>query len=190
MTTIADKTDALATCFRNLKGSKTKELLLTARALGYLRTFPEYSSNRRLGKAVGVSGEIVRQFVGLLDLPENVQLHFDEGSLGLEQGRRLWQLNRTRPELVEDAAAVMKSLTAMETRDLVEYLLRVPSSSVRDAQDALRNALPAVSHEYHIDAVLSEESYRRLQRQAKAQGLGVNDLVSTIVDTWLTQAND
>ena len=190
MTTSFDRTEAFATCFRNLKGPKTKELLLTGRALRYLRTLPEFPSNKRLGESLGVSGEIVRQFIALLDLPETVQSYFEHGTLGLEQGRRLWQLSRNRPALVEDAAKVMTSMTAMETRDLVEFLLRVPLSSVREAQKTLEDARPTISHEYHIDAVLNENSYQLLRQQAKVQGLEVNDLVSTIIVQWLAQIDD
>ena len=49
MTLTLDKNEALAVCFRNLKGAKAKDLLLTARALKYLRGLPEFRSNRRLG---------------------------------------------------------------------------------------------------------------------------------------------
>ena len=185
MTMAPDKTDALAICFRNLKGTKAKDLLLTARALKYLKSLPEFRSNKRLGKEVGVSGEIVRQFIALLDLPPAVQSHIERGDLGLEQGRRLWQLNGTRPSIVEEAAQAMTSMTAMETRDLVEYLVRTPAASVQDGLTALEAAKPSVSHEYHIDAVLDEAAYCLLAAQARRQRLSVNDLVSKIVNRWL-----
>ena len=182
-----DKNEALAICFRNLKGAKAKDLMLTARALKHLRELPEYRSNKSLGKKVGVSGEIVRQFIALLDLPSSVQAYLEQGKLGLEQGRRLWQLNRTRPSVVEEAAFEMNSLTAMESRDLVEYLLRAPTSSVQDALDGLEAAKPEVSHEYHIDAILDERSYRSLETRAREQKVRVNDLVSMIIKSWLAK---
>ena len=145
MTLTLDRNEALAICFRNLKGAKTKELLPTARALKYLRGLPDFSSNRRLGEAVGVSGEIVRQFTSLLELPSSVQSCFEQGTLGLEQGRRLGQLNRKRPSMTEEAARAMESMTAMETRNLVEYLIRVPKASVQDALKALEAAKPSIT---------------------------------------------
>ena len=182
-----DKNEALAICFRNLKGAKAKDLMLTARALKYLRELPDYRSNKSLGKKVGVSGEIVRQFIALLDLPSTVHVYLEQGKLGLEQGRRLWQLNRTRPSVVEEAALEMNSLTAMESRDLVEYLVRAPTSSVQDAVQALEAAKPNVSHEYHIDAILDERSYRSLETCAREQKVRVNDLVSMIIKSWLAE---
>ena len=190
MTLTLDKNEALAVCFRNLKGAKAKDLLLTARALKYLRGLPEFRSNRRLGEEVGVSGEIVRQFIALLDLPPSVQSYLEQGTLGLEQGRRLWQLGRTRPLVVDDAARAVRSMTAMETRDFVEYLVRTPTASVQDGLKALEAAKPNISHEYHIDAILDERAYRSLAAQAREQRVRVNDLVSMIINRWLAEDCD
>ena len=185
-----DKTEALAICFRNLKGAKKKDLLLTARALSYLRNQPGCGSNRSVGEIVGVSGEVVRQFIALLDLPADVQAYLQDGKLGLEQGRRLWQLNRQRPSVVEDAARAMSSMTAMETRDLVEYLVRTPDASVQDALDALEEAKPKIAHEYYVVAVLDEETYGSLSSQAKMKRTNVNDLVSTVISDWLKGSSE
>ena len=185
MTLTFDKNEAMAVCFRNLKGSKTKDLLLTARALRFLKESSEFRSNKSVGEAFGVSGEIVRQFLLLLDLPQAVQTLLEQGKLGLEQGRRLWQLSRSRPSIVAEAADVMCSMTAMDTRDLVEYLIRTPAASVQDGVKALDAAKPHISSEYHIDAILDEEAYRLLAAHARKKRVSVNDLVSTIVNSWL-----
>ena len=187
MTLSIDKNRALAICFRNLKGSKSKDLLSTAQALRSLRQLPEFSSNKELGEAVGVSGEIVREFIALLDLPLAAQSYIEQGTLGLEQGRRLGQPNRKRPSVTEEAARAMESMTAMETRNLVEYLIRVPKASVQDALKALEAAKPSITREYHIDAVLDERAYRLLEAQARERRIRVNDLVSIIINRWVEE---
>ena len=190
MTLALEKREALAICFRNLKGTKAKDLLLTARALKYLKGFPEFQANERLGEEVGVSGEIVRQFISLLDLPPSVQTYLEQRRLGLEQGRRLWQLHQARPSVVEAAARAMASMTAMESRDLVEYLIRMPSASVQETLLVLKEAKRNISHEYHVEAVLDENAYEALVAQARKRGASVNDLVSGIVNNWLEEGRD
>ena len=96
MTQSLDRAEALTICFRNLKGLKVKDLLLTAQALQYLKRQPEFGSNQRVGEAVGVSSEIVRQFIGLLDLPAYVQSYLARGRLGLGAG--------TSPRAIEQIA--------------------------------------------------------------------------------------
>ena len=185
-----DKNEALATCFRNLKGSKSKDLLLTAKALKYLKSLPEFRSNKQVGDAVGVSGEIVRQFMALLDLPASVETHFEQRTLGLEHGRRLWQIQRTRPSIVEQVAEAMVSMTAMEARDLVEYLVRTPTASVEDGLRALEAAKLDISHEYHVVAILGEEAYTSLESRARKHKVRVNELVTAIVSSWLEADRD
>lgn len=185
-----DRAEALAICFRNLKGSKSKDLLLTAQALQYLKGLPEFSSNQRVGEAVGVSGEIVRQFIGLLDLPRPVQCQLEQGLLGLEHGRRLRQLHQARPELIESVAQAMTSMTAMQSRDLVEYLIRKPAESVEDGLAALDESRQIIKNEYHIDTVLDESMYRLLSAHARHRKVRVTELVSTIVSRWLEENDD
>ncbi len=185
-----DRNTALAICFGNLKGSKTKDLLRTAKALKYLKGLPEYGSNQRVGQQVGVSGEIVRQFTALLDLPSSVQQYIHTKELGLEHGRRLWQLNRVRPSIVEDAAVAMASMTAMESRDLTDYLKRNPSSSVREALDALEAAKPVTTEEHLVCALVSKSEYEALNVRAQKMRRSVNDLVTSITRLWLEENND
>ena len=180
-----DKARALAICFSNLKGSKSKDLLLTARALEYLKRLPEFKTNQRVGEAVGVSGEIVRQFVGLLELPDEMQSHLERGSLGLEHGRRLLQIHRNRPEIVEESAQAMLSMTAMEARDLAEHLIRNPESPVEASLQTLRAAKKIVTKEYHVDVVIGESVYTLLRSQASKLNLSVAELASTIINEWL-----
>ena len=185
-----DKGQALAICFRNLKGSKTKDLLLTARALQYLKRLPEFGSNPRVAEAVGVSGEIVRQFIGLLDLPECIQSYLERGELGLEHGRRLLQLGKARPEVVVDAAKAMTSMTAMQARDLAEHLLRNPGSSVEESVDALESAKQIITREFHVDTVLDERGYLALTNHARKRNVRANQLASTIIKDWLENNDD
>jgi hypothetical protein len=182
-----DRAEALAICHQNLKGSKSKDLLLTARALQYLKSLRDFKSNQHVGEAVGVSGEMVRQFIGLLDLPLSVQSRLAQGELGLEHGRRLRQLGQDRPDVVDSAAETMTSMTAMDARDLVEYLIREPAASVDDSMAALNAAKQIVQNEYHIDTVLDETAFRRLSAHARHQGMRATDLASSIVNRWLEE---
>ena len=184
-----DKGEALIICFQNLKGAKSKDLLNTARALQYLKALPEFGSNQGVGEAVGVSGEMVRQFLGLLELPSCVQEYLAKGTLGLEHGRRLGQLGKSRPEVVEQAAAAMTDMTAMEGRDLTEYLLRNPTASVEESIEALEAAKQVVKKEFRISTVLDEEQYQLLSSHARRRRVRTPELATAIVTEWL-EAND
>ena len=82
---------------------------------------------------------------------------------------------------------MMTSMTAMEARDLTEYLIRDPEASVDDGVEALEAAKQIVNKEYHIDTVLDEAAYRRLVTHARQRKVRVTDLASTIVNRWLEE---
>jgi hypothetical protein len=181
-----DKEEALAICFANLKGSKDKDLLGTARALQYLRGLHEYSSNEKLGKAVGASGETVREFLTLLKLPKKIQSLFEQRELrSLEQGRRLWQLARNRPELLQETAHAISNITAWDGRHVIDYILRNPQVSAIEAKRAVMESKTIVEHEFHVVAIISEEDYRLLADEARKRRVPVDILVTSIVQEWL-----
>ena len=161
------ETEALAICFRNLKGSKAKALMDTAVALRWLRDNPKYGSNARVAQALGVSREMVREFLALLDLPPEVQQMLSDGRLKLEHGRRLAQLRTTRPDVVAETAVEMAGMTAFAGRDLARYLLTHPESRVPDAVAALKHARTVTTKEYHVIVPLSAEEFEYLKREAR-----------------------
>ena len=163
---------------------------MTARALRYLKSLPEFGSNRSVAEQVGVSGEMVRQFISLLDLPPAVHEFMSQRKLGLEHGRRLWELQRSRSSIVEDAAVAMVPLSAMEARDLVEYLKRDPSASVEEALRGLEDAKPQVTQGHLICALANDKEFRSLTDHAQSRGLTVNDLVTEIARQWLARYDD
>jgi len=175
--------EALAVCFANLKGSKVKDLVGTARALAYLKSL--YGNNVRVAQKVGVSKEIVRQFLTLLRFTESIQRLFVANELGLDQGDSLWQLKRHRPEALSEAAEIARTLTADDTRHLVDYLLKNPDVSVTEARDAVLESKTVVEREFHVVAPLSEGEYASLLLQARQRGVDPTDLVSEIVKGWL-----
>ncbi|MBM3946401.1 MAG: hypothetical protein FJ315_03235 [SAR202 cluster bacterium] len=182
------RTEDIALAFANLKGTRSKDLLATAGALQRLRSLPEYPSNDAVGRAVGVSGEIVRQFLVLLELPEPVRQLLRDGKLGLEQGRRLFQVMRARrsPSLVVDAANAMVSLTSTQSRHLAELMVRHPDFTVQDAKRDLLASETRFRQSYTIVASLGESDYAKLTHEAKKLGKSPPELVQQIVQDWLS----
>src|SRR5437762_860556 len=89
---------AWAVVYRYLKGPRDKDLLAAADALADIQRIGRHKSASAIGRAGGVSGEIVREFLALGRLPDDIRAMFADGELTtLEQGRRLAQLQRHRP---------------------------------------------------------------------------------------------
>ena len=181
-----DKEKALAICFANLKGYKDKDLVGTAEALRYLKNLPEYRTNEKVGQAVGVSGEIVREFLAIFRLPEPIQSLFRQRQLRrLEQVRRLWQLARKEPDLLEDAAQAISTMSAWDGRHLIDLILEHPQMPVEEAKRAVLESETVREHEFHVIAILKEEDYRQLTVESRKRKIAVDVLVTNIVTGWL-----
>lgn len=183
-TDVMDKDEALALCFAYLKGPKDKPIPQLVKALEYLRALPEFNSNTKVGEAVGVSAEIVREFLTIGKLPVSVRNQVRS----LEQGRRLWQLGKHRPEILEEAARELSSLRTHDLRHTVDYLIRNSSSSVLEAKEKVLSSKTITRHVFHVVAELEESDYETLRAAARQRKQNVNDLVTTIVLGWLRQS--
>jgi len=181
-----DKEKALAICFTNLKGCKDKDLVGTAEALRFLKNLPEYRTNEKVGQAVGVSGEMVREFLAIFKLPEPIQSLFRQRQLKrLEQVRRLWQLARKEPSLLEDAAQAISTLSAWDGRDLIDLILRHPQMPIEEAKRAVLESKTVKEREFHVIAILKEEEYKKLAAESRKRKIAVDVLVTNIVTGWL-----
>lgn len=177
--------EALAICHLNLTGTKHKDLMLTARALSYLRSLPKYGSNKKVGEATGVSREIVREFLTLLRLPERVQVLLDRNVLGLEHGRKLEQFNSRYPDRINEAVDAVVDMSAIDARNFIDYLLRNPQLSAQEAKKIVLESKTTIEQEYHVVAILSEEYFKQLSTVAAIQKKPVDELVTTVVIKWL-----
>ena len=182
-----DEEEALAICFANLKGQKSKKnIIATAQALQFLKGKPGYGSDKKVGEAVGVSGEIVREFLTVLKLPKEIQLLFESGHLRyLEQSRRLWQLERANPGLLEEAVQNISDLTALDGQHVIVHLIKNPNMPVAQARKEVLDSKTVVEQEFHVIALLSAEEYKLLSNESRKRDIAPSILVTTIVQDWL-----
>ena len=78
-------------------------------------------------------------------------------------------------------------MTVMESRDLAEYLVRVPEATVEQALRALDEAKTVVTTEYHVDTVLTRDGCRNLEAAALRRGTTPGRLATEIVEKWLEE---
>ena len=182
-----EETAALAACIETLHGNRPRDVMRAARALRRLKELPDYRMNRRVAGAVGINPRTVGQFLKLLELPEPIRLLLERGKLRADQGTRLARLARERPEAALEAAEEMTGMTVMESRDLAEYLVRVPEATVEQALRALDEAKTVVTTEYHVDTVLTRDGGQNLEGAALRRGTTPGRLATEIVEKWLEE---
>ena len=182
-----NRDEAVAIGLTWLKGPRNKPYLEVARALDYLRKLPEFQTNRDLGRFFGVSGEIVREFLSLLTLPDNIQRMVEEHKLRLDQGTKLASLFGRNPLKAGETADVLAGVPAEDARHIIDYVLRNPSKSASEAKRQVFDSKTRIEDEFHVVAVVTSDEFRRVRAHAQRRGISPSGLVGDIVRRWLQE---
>jgi len=116
-----------------------------ARAYARLRTqlieehgkLPEGELDDRVGTAVGVTGRTVRRYLGLLDLPDEVQQLIRGGDLQITQAQHLRRVTNPKTQVELARFAATEGMSAAELSRLVAYFAANPNLNLETALQAL-----------------------------------------------------
>jgi len=171
---------ALAIVFANTHRKKRKENLLTiAEAFEYLTKL--YGSREAVAKKVGLSAEMIREFLTVLKLPQKVQRLFFHRQLdNVDVAKELSALNSPAKQIA--AAKVIADSLSKDVRD-IKRLVKRENIPVENAKKAVSDAKPKGLHVFIID--FDDEMYRAIMRQAKILKTKAVELVREIVIDWL-----
>ena len=88
-------------------------------------------------RTVGLSARTVRRYLGLLDLPEEIQVLLRAGDLSVTQAQHLRRIPNPRTQVELARAAVEEGMSAAELSRLSSYFAANPQLSLDDALSAL-----------------------------------------------------
>jgi ParB family chromosome partitioning protein len=88
-------------------------------------------------RSVGLSARTVRRYLGLLDLPDEVQTLLRAGDLSVTQAQHLRRIPNPRTQVELARAAVEEGMSAAELSRLSSYFAANPQLSLDDALSAL-----------------------------------------------------
>lgn len=97
--------------------------------------------DQRIGVAVGLAPRTVRRYLGLLDLPLEIQQFLRDGELTVTQAQHLRRINNTKTQLELAQMIVDEGLSAGEVSNLANYFAANPNLTVDAAMQALANNL-------------------------------------------------
>ena len=171
----------------NVKGPKFKDYLGVARALSYVKRQPGYGSDRKVAERYPISREMVREFISLLQLPEEILTLYESKMLTLEHGRKLLQVQRARPAVLHEVVEHVSHLSSHEARDLIVHLLRFPDLTGERAKEDIMQSRKGPRREFHVVTIVDQVTYDALVRHARDHHVGVSEFVGGIVKGWLAE---
>ena len=180
-----DEETALSILFANTRRKKRSvDLVTLAQACQYLVKL--YGSQKAVADRLGLSTEMIREFLMTLKLPEQIQrLTADRRIDRLDIVRELASLPDEDSQL--EAAQTIVSCSSKDMRD-IKRLVKHGGLAVSEAKKAVSEAKPKGFHIFLID--LDDETYKALLRLAKDGEEKPAELAKRIINAWVSERVD
>lgn len=187
---MSNENQKLASLFLNLKGSKKKrdDWIKIAKIC---RDVLGKSKNRKeAASKLGVSPELVRSIISLLDLPSEIQKMIKNGDILFDAAQRINTIknddqNKERKRRIEVAKAI-SGLTSHNQREIIHYAKKFPNSSLKNYKK--RVASTQEIKEIHVAVIaLEKEQHTKLEKITKKKKISLEELVLEIIDQWLKE---
>ena len=177
---ILDEETALSILFANTKRKKRNEDLITlAKSCEYLTKL--YGSQKAVAERVGLSTEMIREFLTALKLPGEVQKLISDRKIdSIDIVREISVLQDPSKQVA--AAKTFADSLSKDVRD-IKRLIKDTSLSVAEAKKAVLESKPKGLHIFMMD--FDDETYRSVIKQAKNMKVKPAELVKEIVVEWL-----
>lgn len=171
---------ALAIVFANTRRKKRPYNLITvAKAFEYLVNL--YGSRNAVAKTVGLSTEMVREFLTLLKLPKEVRDLFKSRKIdNLDLARELAVLGDKRKQVA--ASKMIGNLPTKDIRD-IKKLIRKARLPIMESKEIVLESKPKGLNIFIVD--FDDETFKALIKQAKNAKTRPAELVKEIVSGWL-----
>lgn len=175
-----DEETALAVLFANTKRKKRNADLLTiAQSCEYLVKL--YGSQKTVAKKIGLSTEMVREFLTVLKIPKEVQeLVSDRQIDSVDTVREISALKDTEKQIA--AARSFLDSSSKDVRD-IKRLVKSADLPVEEAKRVISELKPKGLHIFVID--FDDEMHRAIKAQARLLKVKPAELVRGIVNDWL-----
>lgn len=177
-----DEATALSILFSNTRRKKRNvDLLTIAKSCEYLVGL--YGSQRAVADRIGISAEMIREFLTTLKLPASVQELVSSRRIdSIDIVRELSALSDSSKQSA--AAEALVHTPSKDVRD-IRRLIRGTEVSIEDAIKVVSVAKPKGLHIFLLD--FDDETYKAIMKQSTLANTKPAELLRSIVTDWLKQ---
>jgi len=181
------KDTSLATLFVNLKGDKKKkeDWMNIANKCAELA---KHKSHKELAEELGVSTELIRAILSLLELPKEIQQLIKEKKILFDAAQRINTIDRKndkkqREKRQIEVARAIAGLTSHEQREIIQYAKKFPNSTLSNFKK--RVTAEIITEKIHVAIIpLNEEVFRSLQHESVKKKISLEKTILSIIDEW------
>lgn len=180
----------LANLFLNLKGSKKKRDDWIKIAKICRDVLNKSKDRKEAASKLGVSTELIRSIVSLLDLPTEIQQMIKNNEILFDAAQRINTIknddkNKERKRRI-DVAKAISGLTSHDQREIIRYAKKFPNSSLKNYKK--RVTAKQEIKEIHIAVIaLEKEQHSKLNIITKKKKISLEKLLLEIIEHWLEE---
>lgn len=175
-----DEESALAIVFANTRRKKrTADLITVAKSFEYLVRL--YESRKAVAEKVGLSTEMVREFLTVLELPEEVKKLISSREIDrLDVALEIYMLKDPKKQVT--AAKTIGGLPSKDVRD-IRRLAEHANVPIEESKRMVLESKPKGLHIFVMD--FDDETYDALLEEARNMDAEPAELVRKLVIDWL-----
>ncbi|MBA7676572.1 hypothetical protein ES703_84814 [subsurface metagenome] len=175
-----DEISALQIVFGNIRRKKRKENLVTiAKAFEYL--VKHYGSQKAVAEKVGISAEMIRQFLSVLKLPAEVQKLFKNREIDSVDAAKELAVLKGRNKQIRMARKIA-GMTSDDARD-IKRIFKKGTTTIDEAKRTILQTKEEGLKVFILD--FDDDTYKSIMKKARALRKDAAELVREIVIDWL-----
>lgn len=171
----------LSTLFVNLKGDKKKKEDWISIAKKCKEISQNYNSRTELAEKLGVSTELIRAILSLLELPDEVQQLIKDKRILFDAAQRINTIDNEKRQI--EVAKTIAGLSSHEQREIIQYAKKYPDSKLSNFKKRVTSKL--TTDKIHVVVLpVKEDLFGLLYRESIRKKISVEKLILNIVDEW------
>jgi len=139
-------------------------------------------SRKEISKILGVSTEMIREFLNLLTLSDKIQIKIKNREIGIDMGYRISLLKDKREQEVLLSAIIKNNITSDEVKGIIQSLNKNnPNMSMEDIIDIALKYRPIIEEEQIIITKFKKETLDQLLNISKLENINPSIIIKNIL---------
>ena len=176
-----DENDTLANLYLNLKGKKKKTDDWITIAKNCQKLEKKYKSQKVLAEKLGVSYQLIRSILSLLELPEEIQNLIKDKKILFDAAQRINTIDTKKKQI--EVAKTIAGLPSHKQREIILYAKRFKLTDLKKFKK--RITIPRQTEKIHVAIIpLKPEIHKKLQKECKKKKSTIQQTIVEIIDRW------
>ncbi len=184
MTKKIDENKKIAILYANFRGKRRKihDWIYLAEITKELSEY--YGSYKKLSEKLGISNELVRETLKLLELPKEVKKMISERKINHEVAWRISSIDGEKNQI--RVAKAIYGLNTHDGRDVVRVFRNNPELNIEGYVETLKKSKDKIKKINLIVIPLDKNDYSQIKEKSQRYNISINKFISKfIIQDWL-----